>query len=137
MKRIYLYVCAMICTLGMMTSCGELDANDIAGTYTGELEIAEGASFTKDVTIKALTDNQAEISLAGIDLGVLGRIDIKATCTVVSIEGAADLTGTTTINFGGFSYNAIPVTGEVEGNTLELSIQIPNYEIEFEGVRKK
>jgi len=121
----------------MMTSCGELDANDIAGTYTGELEIAEGASFTKDVTIKALTDNQAEISLAGIDLGVLGRIDIKATCTVVSIEGAADLAGTTTINFGGFSYNAIPVTGEVEGNTLELSIQIPNYEIEFEGVRKK
>ena len=137
MKKIYLYVCAMMCTLGMLTSCSELDANAIAGTYVGELKIAGVSPISKEVTVKAIGENQAEISLAGISLGeVLGSIDVKATCTVISVDGTANLAGSTAISFSGFSFESVPVTGEVEDKTLELEIKIPNYEIEFEGIRK-
>lgn len=138
MKKVFLYLCAIVSTLGMITSCSIADTHSIAGTYIGKLEVGMLPPISKEVQVMAIDDNQVEIVLGDIYLGeTLGNASIKAKCTMVVIGAEIELAGSTSLSLGGFSYNAIPVTGEVDDKVLELTIALPGCEVEYEGVKTK
>lgn len=138
MKKVFLYLCTIVCTLSMMISCSMADAHSIAGTYIGGLEVGMLPPVSKEVQVMAIGDNQVEIAFGNIYLGEsLGSVSVKVKCAVVVIGDEVELAGSTSLSFGGFSYNAISVTGEVEDGILELTIALPGCEVEYQGLRKE
>lgn len=145
--------CAALCTLGLMTSCNhEVTPESIAGKYNGTMDIKfnlPGTSLDEvevpnHVVVSRLSDSNVEVA---IDLDLAKYLDpswaalagsnlnfgaVTANCLVgPTIDGEAPLTGTAQIGDA-----TIPVTGECEGRTLDLTIPIGIVTIEFEGIRQ-
>ncbi len=153
MKTKFLYVCAIVCTLGLMTSCdhritpetvsgtyqGKMEVKlNVLGNYSDELEFPHQAVVTKnndtyvDVTIdldlsKYFNESLVALIGEGVDFGT-----VTARCLVgPTIDGEAALSGTATV--GGKS---IPVYGEYDERTLDITYSLGVVTVEFEGVRK-
>lgn len=153
MKRMYLYVCASVCTLSLMTSCHhEVTPDTISGVYQGsmdvkfnligldeyDIELPNRAVVTKinesyvDISIELNLSDAVHPSLAealdeDLDFGI-----IYARCLVgPTVDGEASLDGTAMV--GG---KAAPVVGEYEDKVLELTIVLSMLSVEFEGVRR-
>ena len=153
MKRTVSYFFAFLCTLALMTSCDHsITPDSIAGTYSGTMDIKfniPGVNLD-DVEVPNHVDvtkvDEAYVNVA-VDLDLAKYIDpswaalvgsnldfgaITAKCLVgPTIEGEAPLTGTAKVGD-----TTVPVVGECEGSTLDLTLTIGVVTVEFEGLRK-
>ena len=153
MKRTVSYFFAFLCTLALMTSCDHSITPDcITGTYNGTMDIKfniPGVNLD-DVEVPNHVDvtkvDEAYVNIA-VDLDLAKYIDpswaalvgsnldfgaITAKCLVgPTIEGEATLTGTAKVGD-----TTVPVVGECEGSTLDLTLTIGIVTVEFEGLRK-
>lgn len=153
MKKISLYVCAIICTLGGMTSCHhEVTPDTMDGTYQGTMEVKFNLigyeeydlEFPNRAVVTKINDSYVDIS---IELNLSESIDsllaealgenldfgtINARCLLgPTVDGEASLNGTAMV--GG---RVVPVVGEYEDKTLDITIVLSLLSVEFEGVRK-
>ena len=153
MKKIFLQACAIVCMLGLMSSCDQRVTSDtVSGTYHGtmdvkinipnvyqeELELPNKATVSKvddayvDITIDLnLTERVGEAlsTLTGEDLNygiITGRCLVGPT-----VDGEAALSGTATVG-----NRSIPVFGEYDERTLDVTFALGVVTVEFEGVRK-
>lgn len=153
MKRTVSYFFAFLCTLALMTSCDHsITPDSITGTYNGTMDIKfniPGVNLD-DVEVPNHVDvtkvDEAYVNIA-VDLDLAKYIDpswaalvgsnldfgaITAKCLVgPTIEGEATLTGTAKVGD-----TTVPVVGECEGSTLDLTLTIGIVTVEFEGLRK-
>ncbi len=153
MKRTVSYFFAFLCTLALMTSCDHsITPDSITGTYSGTMDIKfniPGVNLD-DVEVPNHVDvtkvDEAYVNIA-VDLDLAKYIDpswaalvgsnldfgaITAKCLVgPTIEGEATLTGTAKVGD-----TTVPVVGECEGSTLDLTLTIGIVTVEFEGLRK-
>lgn len=153
MKRTVSYFFAFLCTLTLMTSCDHsITPDSITGTYSGTMDIKfniPGVNLD-DVEVPNHVDvtkvDEAYVNIA-VDLDLAKYIDpswaalvgsnldfgaITAKCLVgPTIEGEATLTGTAKVGD-----TTVPVVGECEGSTLDLTLTIGIVTVEFEGLRK-
>lgn len=153
MKRTVSYFFAFLCTLALMTSCDHsITPDSITGTYSGTMDIKfniPGVNLD-DVEVPNHVDvtkvDEAYVNIA-VDLDLAKYIDpswaalvgsnldfgaITAKCLVgPTIEGEATLTGTAKVGD-----TTVPVVGECEGSTLDLTVTIGIVTVEFEGLRK-
>lgn len=153
MKRTVSYFFAFLCTLALMTSCDHsITPDSITGTYSGTMDIKfniPGVNLD-DVEVPNHVDvtkvDEAYVNIA-VDLDLAKYIDpswaalvgsnldfgaITAKCLVgPTIEGEATLTGTAKVG-----HTTVPVVGECEGSTLDLTLTIGIVTVEFEGLRK-
>lgn len=153
MKRTVSYFFAFLCTLALMTSCDHsITPDSITGTYSGTMDIKfniPGVNLD-DVEVPNHVDvtkvDEAYVNIA-VDLDLAKYIDpswaalvgsnldfgaITAKCLVgPTIEGEATLTGTAKVGD-----TTVPVVGECEGGTLDLTLTIGIVTVEFEGLRK-
>ena len=153
MKRTVSYFFAFLCTLALMTSCDHsITPDSITGTYSGTMDIKfniPGVNLD-DVGVPNHVDvtkvDEAYVNIA-VDLDLAKYIDpswaalvgsnldfgaITAKCLVgPTIEGEATLTGTAKVGD-----TTVPVVGECEGSTLDLTLTIGIVTVEFEGLRK-
>lgn len=153
MKRTVSYFFAFLCTLALMTSCDHsITPDSITGTYSGTMDIKfniPGVNLD-DVEVPNYVDvtkvDEAYVNIA-VDLDLAKYIDpswaalvgsnldfgaITAKCLVgPTIEGEATLTGTAKVGD-----TTVPVVGECEGSTLDLTLTIGIVTVEFEGLRK-
>ena len=136
-----------------MTSCDHsITPDSITGTYSGTMDIKfniPGVNLD-DVEVPNYVDvtkvDEAYVNIA-VDLDLAKYIDpswaalvgsnldfgaITAKCLVgPTIEGEATLTGTAKVGD-----TTVPVVGECEGSTLDLTLTIGIVTVEFEGLRK-
>ena len=136
-----------------MTSCDHsITPDSITGTYSGTMDIKfniPGVNLD-DVEVPNHVDvtkvDEAYVNIA-VDLDLAKYIDpswaalvgsnldfgaITAKCLVgPTIEGEATLTGTAKVGD-----TTVPVVGECEGSTLDLTVTIGIVTVEFEGLRK-
>ncbi len=136
-----------------MTSCDHsITPDSITGTYSGTMDIKfniPGVNLD-DVEVPNHVDvtkvDEAYVNIA-VDLDLAKYIDpswaalvgsnldfgaITAKCLVgPTIEGEATLTGTAKVGD-----TTVPVVGECEGSTLDLTLTIGIVTVEFEGLRK-
>ena len=136
-----------------MTSCDHsITPDSITGTYSGTMDIKfniPGVNLD-DVEVPNHVDvtkvDEAYVNIA-VDLDLAKYIDpswaalvgsnldfgaITAKCLVgPTIEGEATLTGTAKVGD-----TTVPVVGECEGGTLDLTLTIGIVTVEFEGLRK-
>lgn len=136
-----------------MTSCDHsITPDSITGTYNGTMDIKfniPGVNLD-DVEVPNHVDvtkvDEAYVNIA-VDLDLAKYIDpswaalvgsnldfgaITAKCLVgPTIEGEATLTGTAKVGD-----TTVPVVGECEGSTLDLTLTIGIVTVEFEGLRK-
>lgn len=152
MKRTVSYFFAVLCTLTLMTSCDHsLTPDSITGTYSGTMDIRLNIPGVDlgDVEVPNHVDvtkvDDAHVNVA-IDLDLAKYIDpswaalagssldfgaITAKCLVgPTIDGEATLTGTVKVG-----NTTVPVVGECEGRTLDLTFSLGIVTVEFEGVR--
>lgn len=153
MKRISLYLCAVLCTLGLMTSCDHGNTPDtISGTYSGTIDVDFNIAGLDDYDLEV--PYEAVVSKAGdsyvdisLDLNLAKHIDpalatvvgssldfgtVTARCLVGPIvRGETPLSGTASV--GGKS---IPVHGDFEGRVLDITYALGIVTVEFEGVRR-
>ena len=153
MKRTVSCFFAFLCTLALMTSCDHsITPDSITGTYSGTMDIKfniPGVNLD-DVEVPNYVDvtkvDEAYVNIA-VDLDLAKYIDpswaalvgsnldfgaITAKCLVgPTIEGEATLTGTAKVGD-----TTVPVVGECEGSTLDLTLTIGIVTVEFEGLRK-
>lgn len=136
-----------------MTSCDHsITPDSITGTYSGTMDIKfniPGVNLD-EVEVPNHVDvtkvDEAYVNIA-VDLDLAKYIDpswaalvgsnldfgaITAKCLVgPTIEGEATLTGTAKVGD-----TTVPVVGECEGSTLDLTLTIGIVTVEFEGLRK-
>ena len=153
MKRTVSCFFAFLCALALMTSCDHsITPDSITGTYSGTMDIKfniPGVNLD-DVEVPNHVDvtkvDEAYVNIA-VDLDLAKYIDpswaalvgsnldfgaITAKCLVgPTIEGEATLTGTAKVGD-----TTVPVVGECEGGTLDLTLTIGIVTVEFEGLRK-
>lgn len=153
MTRISLYLCAVLCTLGLMTSCDDSVTPDtISGTYSGTVDVDFNLPNTDDfdlelpyeAVVTKVNDSYIDVSL---DLNLAKHIDptlatlagssldfgtVTARCLVgPTLRGETSLSGTATV--GGKS---IPVYGDFEGRVLDITYALGVITVEFEGIRR-
>lgn len=153
MKRTVSYFFAVFCALTLMTSCDHsITPDTIAGTYNGtmdikfnisgvnldDVEVPNHVDVTKvddsyvnvavDLDLTKYINNPSYVALVGSNLD-FGAITAK--CLVgPTIDGEATLTGTAKVGD-----TTVPVVGECEGSTLDLTLTIGIVTVEFEGTR--
>lgn len=153
MKRTVSYFFAFLCTLALMTSCDHsITPDSITGTYSGTMDIKfnipgvnlDNVEVPNHVDVTKV--DEAYVNIA-VDLDLAKYLDpswaalvgsnldfgaITAKCLVgPTIEGEATLTGTAKVGD-----TTVPVVGECEGSTLDLTLTIGIVTVEFEGLRK-
>ena len=153
MKSISLYLCAVLCTLGLMTSCDYGVMPDaISGTYKGTMDIDFNLSMVEDYDIEIpyeavvtkVDEAYVEIALdlnltkylnptlvtlvgSSLDFGV-----VTARCLVgPTMRGETPLTGSATV--GGKS---VLVHGDFENGVLDITYVLGVVSVEFEGIRQ-
>ena len=136
MKRTVSYFFAFLCTLALMTSCDHsITPDSITGTYSGTMDIKfnipgvnlDDVEVPNHVDVTKVDPSWAALVGSNLDFGA-----ITAKCLVgPTIEGEATLTGTAKVGD-----TTVPVVGECEGSTLDLTLTIGIVTVEFEGLRK-
>ena len=136
-----------------MTSCDHsITPDSITGTYSGTMDIKfnipgvnlDNVEVPNHVDVTKV--DEAYVNIA-VDLDLAKYLDpswaalvgsnldfgaITAKCLVgPTIEGEATLTGTAKVGD-----TTVPVVGECEGSTLDLTLTIGIVTVEFEGLRK-
>lgn len=152
MKRTVSYFFAVFCALTLMTSCDHsITPDTIAGTYNGTMDIKfnvpgvnlDDVEVPNHVDVTKVDDSYVNVAV-DLDLtkyinpsyaALLGsNLDfgaITAKCLVgPTIDGEATLTGTAKVGD-----TTVPVVGECEGSTLDLTLTIGIVTVEFEGTR--
>lgn len=153
MKRMFLCVCALVCTMRLMTSCENVvTPEDMAGVYNGTMDFSVAIGPTETnvndvpnyVTVTKVNDVAVDIAL---DLNLSKYLDsplLEATigeaidfgeatfqCAVTSADGVANLVGTTEIDG-----KPLPLQGTFENDVLSLSFGIQDMvTISFKGKR--
>lgn len=152
MKRTVSYFFAVFCALTLMTSCDHsITPDTIAGTYNGTMDIKfnvpgvnlDDVEVPNHVDVTKVDDSYVNVA---VDLDLTKYIDpsyaallgsnldfgaITAKCLVgPTIDGEATLTGTAKVGD-----TTVPVVGECEGSTLDLTLTIGIVTVEFEGTR--
>lgn len=152
MKRTVSYFFAVLCALTLMTSCDHsITPDTIVGTYNGTMDIKfnipgvdlDDVEVPNHVDVTKVDDSYVNVA---VDLDLTKYIDpsyaallgsnlnfgaITAKCLVgPTIEGEATLTGTAKVGD-----TTVPVVGECEGSTLDLTLTIGIVTVEFEGIR--
>lgn len=153
MKKMFLYVCALVCTMGLMTSCENVvTPEDIAGVYDGTMDFsvtigtaeANINDVPNHVTVTKVNDVAVDIAL---DLNLSKYLDnplLEATigeavnfgeatfqCAVTSADGVANLVGTTEVDG-----KPLPLQGTYENDVLSLSLGVEDMvNISFKGTR--
>lgn len=135
-----------------MTSCDHsITPDTIAGTYNGTMDIKfnvpgvnlDDVEVPNHVDVTKVDDSYVNVA---VDLDLTKYIDpsyaallgsnldfgaITAKCLVgPTIDGEATLTGTAKVGD-----TTVPVVGECEGSTLDLTLTIGIVTVEFEGTR--
>ena len=154
MKRAFFYLSAVVCALSLMTSClHEVTPDSMSGTFYGKMDVEinipnlkvdELELPGKQATVCKVNESYVDITL---DLNLAQYIDaslaaligqnldfghIMARCLVgPTIDGEASLSGTATI-----AGKTIPVYGEYDERTLDVTLALGIVTIEFEGFRK-
>lgn len=153
MKTKVFYVCALVCTLGLMTSCDHrITPETMSGTYQGKIEVKlnvpgnsqDDLEFPHQAIVTKAGDAYVDVAI-DLDLstllgeplaGLLGENmnfgTVTARCLVgPTVDGEAALSGTATV--GGKS---ISVYGEYDERTLDITYPLGVVTVEFEGVRR-
>lgn len=153
MKRISLYLCAALCTLGLMTSCDHGVISDaISGTYKGTMDIDFNLPGIDDYDVeipyeavvskadeayvnialdlnlaKYLSPTMATLVGGSLDFGV-----VTARCLVgPTVRGETSLTGSATVGD-----KSVLVYGDFEDGVLDITYVLGVASVEFEGVRQ-
>lgn len=146
-KSIFYYLFAVVCTVCLFTACSDDDIaiDDIVGQYPGTLDVSmAGQSVAKDlpttIAVTSLSDSQVKVSLMGFTIpGVLPvPVNIEVTCNVTLKDGELRLSGNDTISIPSFGDIPVSVTGEADGNELDLDILVTSLtvSVDFEGYKK-
>ena len=153
MKTNFLYGCAVICTFGLMTSCDHrITPETVNGTYQGKIEVKlnvpgsyqDELEFPHQAVVTKVNETYVDIVI-DLDLSkfVSGELlpsageslnfgTLTSRCLVgPTIDGEVALSGTVTV--GGKS---IPIYGEYDERTLEVTYPLGVVTVEFEGVRR-
>ncbi|MBR3859625.1 MAG: hypothetical protein IKJ18_06395 [Bacteroidaceae bacterium] len=153
MKTKVFYVCALVCTLGLMTSCDHrITPETMSGTYQGKIEVKlnvpgnsqDDLEFPHQAIVTKAGDAYVDVAI-DLDLstllgeplaGLLGENmnfgTVTARCLVgPTVDGEAPLSGTVTIGA-----KSIPVYGEYDERTLDITYPLGVVTVEFEGVRR-
>jgi len=148
-KSVFYYLFAVICTIGLFTSCSDddnkvLTVDNIVGTYPGDLDVTlAGTEVAKDVAasivVTRVDDSKVKVSLSNFTIpGVLPvPMTIDATCDVVPSTNELKLNGQTTIDMSalGMGELAVVITGDADGKELDLDIAVATMKVvvDFEG----
>ena len=154
MKRVFLYLSALACTLSLMTSClHEVTPDTMSGTFYGKMDVeinvpnlkleelelsGKQATVTKvnesyvDITIDLNLAQYFDASLAALIGQNLDFGHITARCLVgPTYDGEAPLSGTATV-----AGKTIPVYGEYDERSLDVTFALGLVAVEYEGFRK-
>ena len=149
MKKVFLYVCAIVCTLGLTTSCNHAVTPDsMSGTYHGIMDVKVNipgiyqGEFEQNnyVTVSKADESHVDIAL-NLDLVQdtnpelatwLNFGDVTARCLIgPTIGGEATLLGDATV-----AGKTVIVSGDYEERTLDLTFSLGIVTVEFEGTRR-
>lgn len=154
MKRVFLYLSAFACTLSLMTSClHEVTPDTMSGTFYGKMDVeinvpnlkleelelpGKQATVTKvnesyvDITLDLNLAQYFDASLAALIDQNLDFGHITARCLVgPTYDGEAPLNGTATV-----TGKTIPVYGEYDERSLDVTFALGLVTVEYEGFRK-
>ena len=143
-KSVFYYLFAVICTVCLFTACSDDDADDIVGTYPGDLDITlAGTEVAKDVVasivVTKVSDSKVKVSLSNFTIPSLLPVPmtIEATCDVVPSTDELKLNGQTTIDMSALEMGelAVVITGDADGKELDLDIAVTAMKVvvDFEG----
>lgn len=147
MKKVFLYVCVIACTLGVITSCNhEVTPEQMSGVYHGTMDVTvpslqiDDLEMPNHATVTKVNESYVDIAL-NLDLAqyvnpelaaLLNFGDVTARCLVEpTIDGEASLRGDVTI-----ADQKFPVYGEYDERTLDVTFALGLVTVEFEGVRR-
>lgn len=153
MKRFFLHAYVLICILGVMSSCDHrITPETVSGTYHGTMDIKinipnisqEGLEFPNEAVVTKVDETHIDVT---IDLDLSKYISeslsaligeninygtITGRCLVgPTVDGEASLSGTVTVG-----NQSIPIYGEYDDKTLDITFALGLVTIEFEGVRR-
>lgn len=154
MKRVFLHLSALACTLSLMTSClHEVTPDTMSGTFYGKMDVeinvpnlkleelelpGKQATVTKvnesyvDITLDLNLAQYFDASLAALIDQNLDFGHITARCLVgPTYDGEAPLNGTATV-----AGKTIPVYGEYDERSLDVTFALGLVTVEYEGFRK-
>lgn len=147
MKNAFLYVCAIACTLGLMTSCNhEVTPDSVSGAYYGTMDVTipslgiDDMELPYQVTITKVNESYVDIAL-NLDLAqyinpdlsaLLNYGNVVARCLVgPTIDGEASLRGDVAI-----ANQKFPVYGEYDERAIDVIFALGLVTVEFEGIRR-
>lgn len=148
MKKSLLYLCALICSMGLFTACNNDDDDvfpvdeELVGVYKGAMDIVLDEmpianQLPKNVTISKAGDNQIKMELkdftfAGMNIGTITieRCDLKRSGDVYSFAGSQTLTllapiGTCPVTVKGIiGKGSLQMDIDVDVQSLGQSVQV-------------
>ena len=153
-KSIFYYLFAVVCTVCLFTACSDDDNDDkvtlivdnIVGTYPGKMDIRlTGNSVASDIaasiTVGKVSDGKVKVSLSNFKIpDVLpSPVNIEAECDVTPSTDELKLNGTATIDLPVVGKLDVVVTGDADGEELDLDIVVTKVGVvvDFDGHKKK
>lgn len=137
MKKRLLFLFMLVCTVGMLTGCGDDDPNysaaidgEIAGNYKGTLEVRIfdeplGGPMIQKVTVSKAGNTSIDLSLKNFSfMGIITIPEIKLSdCQLTQNGNVYGFTGTQSLETGGLSciINAI---GTIQNSVLNIDMDI-------------
>lgn len=137
MKKNLFYLFALICSMGLLASCGEDDPDytqvidtEIAGGYKGELNVKVdatdfGTSY-QQITVEKAGATAINLHIKDFSFGVIsvGDVDLM-NCPLSESVGAYTFTGTTTVKVAAAGLDAaVDAQGSVSDGALSLNLTI-------------
>lgn len=139
MKKSLLYLFALICSMGIFTSCSDDDEltmsqvieTELAGTYEGKLGISvNGSELAKDIAqnislSKSTTENAVKLELKNFTfMGMtLGDIVVDP-CTVTESNGTYTFKGAQTLTLSLVGSCPVEVSGTINGKNIDIDIAV-------------
>lgn len=138
-KSLFYYVLAMLCMVGLFTSCSNDDdaavsaANEVVGEYSGKLDVVismggmdvpAGTIDSQTITVTKAGDNSINLSITNFTFQniPLGNIELKD-CALTANGDKYNFTGTTNLDNQMLTAD-IAATGSFSNGTLTLDLDI-------------
>lgn len=153
-KSIFYYLFAVVCTVCLFTACSDDDNDDkvtlivdnIVGTYPGKMDIrltanSVASDIAASITVGKVSDGKVKVSLSNFTIpDVLpSPVNIEAECDVTPSTDELKLNGTATIDLPVVGKLDVVVTGDADGEELDLDIVVTKVGVvvDFDGHKKK
>lgn len=153
-KSIFYYLFAVVCTVCLFTACSDDDNDDkvtlivdnIVGTYPEKMDIrltgnSVASNIAASITVGKVSDGKVKVSLSNFTIpDVLpSPVNIEAECDVTPSTDELKLNGTATIDLPVVGKLDVVVTGDADGEELDLDIVVTKVGVvvDFDGHKKK